>query len=183
MKTYPGMTVELSRYEIGSSRALFEGLFAAGGLTLSQICNMTGLEPYMIQNWVKRKYVSSPQKKLYSKEQFARIVILNMLREVLPLESIAHLVCTLSGESEHCNVKMMQDDELYYRYTDLLVDQEGEIFDWSAARERVLRVAEEFENAPPGAKRALEKILEAMLYAYASAQLRDRSVELLNSLR
>ena len=33
---------------------------AADGLTLSQVCNLTGLEPSTIQNWVKRHFVSRP---------------------------------------------------------------------------------------------------------------------------
>ena len=81
--TLPGTTIEVSEMRKGISRQLFDGIFAAGGITLSQVCTMTGLEPYLIQNWVKRGFVSSPVKRLYSREQFARIVIINMLREAL----------------------------------------------------------------------------------------------------
>ena len=79
-KKYPGTTIEVLAMQKGSSRLLFDGIFAAGGITLSQVSNMTGLEPYMVQNWVKRKFVEPPQRKLYSKESFARIVIINMLK-------------------------------------------------------------------------------------------------------
>ena len=79
-KKYPGTTIEVLAMQKGGSRILFDGIFAAGGITLSQVSNMTGLEPYLIQNWVKRKFVSSPVKKLYSRQQFARIIIINMLR-------------------------------------------------------------------------------------------------------
>ena len=79
--TYPGTTIETLSIYKNSSKTLFEGIFAAGGITMSQISNMTGLEPYLIQNWVKRKFLSSPVKKLYSSEQFARILIINMLRD------------------------------------------------------------------------------------------------------
>ena len=30
------------------------------GLTLSQVCNITNLEPHMIQNWVKRGDIPHP---------------------------------------------------------------------------------------------------------------------------
>ena len=80
-KTYPGMTVEISSLTTGCSISLFDGIFATGGITLSQVSIMTGLETYLIQNWVKRGFVSSPQRRLYSREQLARIVIINMLRD------------------------------------------------------------------------------------------------------
>ena len=69
LKTLPGTTVEVSRLEKGRSRQLFDGIFAAGGITLSQVCIITGLEPYLVQNWVKRGFVSSPQKRVYSREE------------------------------------------------------------------------------------------------------------------
>ena len=76
---YPGTTIEVSELKAGASRTLFEGIFATGGITLSQICVMTGLEYYMIQNWVRRGYLSNPKKRVYTREQFARVIIINML--------------------------------------------------------------------------------------------------------
>ncbi len=64
--TYPGTTIEVSRLEKGSSKALFAGIFATGGITLSQVSVMTGLEPYMIQNWVVKS--SATFLKIYSKK-------------------------------------------------------------------------------------------------------------------
>ena len=67
--TYPGTTIETLSIYKNSSKTLFEGIFAAGGITMSQISNMTGLEPYLIQNWVKRKFVSS----LHRLKSFTRV--------------------------------------------------------------------------------------------------------------
>ena len=53
-KKYPGTTIEVLAMQKGGSRILFDGIFAAGGITLSQVSNMTGLEPYLIQNWAKK---------------------------------------------------------------------------------------------------------------------------------
>ena len=47
----PGTTIEVSAVTKGISRTLFGGIFAAGGITLSQVSVMTGLEPYDVQNW------------------------------------------------------------------------------------------------------------------------------------
>jgi len=85
LQRFPGTTIEVTQLDRGSSKRLFDGIFAAGGITLSQVAVMTGLECHVIQNWVKRGFITSPVKRMYSKEQFARIVIINMLREELQL--------------------------------------------------------------------------------------------------
>ena len=46
---------------------------------LSQVASLTGLEPYVIQNWVRRGFVAPPERKRYSRRQFSRIVLINML--------------------------------------------------------------------------------------------------------
>ena len=61
----------------------------AGGLSLSQIVGITGLEASTIQNWVKRGWISRPVGKKYTQRQIARILLINVLRDCLPLEKIA----------------------------------------------------------------------------------------------
>ena len=82
---FPGTVIETSKLEVGASRTLFAGIFAGGGIALSQMSSMTGLEPYVIQNWVKRGFVSPPQRRVYSSRQFARIAIINMLRQTMQI--------------------------------------------------------------------------------------------------
>ena len=67
--TLPGTSIEVLNLEKGCSKSLFDGIFAADGITLSQVCVMAGVEPYLVQNWVKRGFVSSPRKRLYSSYQ------------------------------------------------------------------------------------------------------------------
>ena len=91
-RRFPGTTIEVTCLKKDASRLLFDGIFATGGITLSQVCIMTDLEPYMVQNWIKRGFVSSPKKRVYSREQLARILIINMLRESLQIEKICGLM-------------------------------------------------------------------------------------------
>ena len=44
----PGTEIEVSAFERGISLKMFEGIFAGGGITLSQVSIMTGIEPYAI---------------------------------------------------------------------------------------------------------------------------------------
>jgi hypothetical protein len=70
---------------------------AAGGLNLSQVCNITGLEGSTIQNWLKRGWLGKVIDKKYNAGQVARIIIINALRGCLRLEDIAALLKYLNG--------------------------------------------------------------------------------------
>lgn len=179
--TFPGMTVEVTALKRGASRTLFDGIFATGGITLSQICVMTGLEYYMIQNWVKRGFLSSPKKRVYTKSQFARVVIINMLRESLQIEKIAGLIKTIGGVLDDESDDLISDDELYHIYVDMLA--EGvDINNKASVRAAAEKATEGFESPDKTSKEKLVKILEAMLYAHSAAKLRERSEEILSSL-
>ena len=181
--TFPGTTIEISELTKDSSRQLFRGIFAAGGITLSQVSIMTGCEPYLIQNWVKRGFVSSPVKKFYSKEQFARIVIINMLRETMRIESVCELIRVISGDPKDKSDDLISDDELYHKYVDMISEANINPSD----EKSVLQLSEDaalgFADNFPTKKAQLTKILQAMLYAHLSAQMKKRADEIISSLK
>jgi len=181
-KVYPGTTIEVTNIKKGDSRILFDGIFAAGGISLSQVSNMAGLEPYLIQNWVKRKFVSSPVKKLYSKEQFSRIIIINMLRETLQIESICNLVQIIGGKPDDDSDDFIKDDELYHRYVDMICEGDIDITDKTQMLQVTQEAVEGFENSMPWAKEKLARILQIMLYAHTASKLRDSAKEMLATL-
>ncbi len=177
--TYPGTAIEVLCIKQGDSRKLFEGIFVAGGITLSQVCNMTGLEPYTVQNWVKRKYVTSPVRKLYSKEQFARIVIINMLRESLQIESISNLIYAIGGEPDDRNDDLISDDELYHRYVDMVACSAYGMSDKDEVVACAAAAAEGFSEVD---SKKLSKILQVMFYAHSAARLTESAKEVLSTL-
>lgn len=59
----PGTVLEVDPAVPEQAQELFSSLFLAGGLVLSQVAQITGLEAYMVQNWVKRGFLSPPEKK------------------------------------------------------------------------------------------------------------------------
>lgn len=170
---FPGTTIEISALTKNCSRTLFDGIFATGGITLSQVSIMTGLEPYIIQNWVKRKFVSSPQKRFYSREQFSRIIIINMLRESLQIEKICGLIRFIGGESEESFDDLIGDEELYHRYVDMIAGGEINIINEASVREATEAAVSDFEERFPNSKKQLAKILQIMIYAHAASRLRD----------
>ncbi len=181
--TYPGTTIEVIKIEKGSSRALFSGVFATGGITLSQVSLMTGLEPYMIQNWVKRGFVTSPKKRMYTKEQFARIIIINMLRESLQLEQICELIRVIGGVPEDKSDDLISDDELYHRYVDMLSEKNFVLMDPSSVKRAAEQAADDFVDTLPGAKNKLVQILQVMLFAHSASRLRCAANDIFATLK
>ena len=181
--TFPGTTIETTGLQKGSSRLLFDGIFAAGGITLSQVSVMTGLEPYLIQNWVKRGFVTSPKKRLYSREQFARIIIINMLREALQIERICSLIRVIGGVLDDDSDDLINDDELYHRYVDMLSDGGIDINDETSVMAAAQNATEGIEERIPNSKKQLVRILQAMIYAHSASRLRKLSEDMISSMR
>ena len=180
--TLPGTSIEVLNLEKGCSKSLFDGIFAAGGITLSQVCVMAGVEPYLVQNWVKRGFVSSPRKRLYSRDQFSRIIIINMLRESIQIDKICGLIRIIRGLPDDESDDLISDEELYHRYVDMLTENIN-----TADPDSVLlaaeRATEDFSNSQPHAKKQLCGILQVMLYAHSAASLRRSAENALAALR
>ena len=184
VKTFPGTTIEVLKVEKGSSRHLFDGIFATGGITLSQVSLMTGLEPYIIQNWVKRGYVDSPKKRVYSRGQFARIVIINMLREALKLEDICSLIKVIEGDNPDTDDDdIILDDELYHSYVDMLAEGRIELSDREAATAAADAAAAKIEERRHGTRKTLSVILQIMLSAHAASMLRTHAENMLGAIK
>lgn len=88
-------------------------LWENGGLVLSQVKDISGLETAVIQNWIKRGYVAPPVNKHYSQNQTARILSINALRESLKLEHIAKLISFVNGSLIDSSDDLIADSELY----------------------------------------------------------------------
>ncbi|MBQ6893423.1 MAG: DUF1836 domain-containing protein [Clostridia bacterium] len=181
--TFPGTTIEVLKLEKGSTRSLFDGIFATGGITLSQVSIMTGLEPYLIQNWVKRGFVTHPIGRVYSREQFARIIIINMLRETLQIERICTLIHIIGGAPYDKSDDLISDDELYHRYVDMIAKGNINITDEKSVADAVEFAALDFGVRDSTAKKQLEDILKTMLYAHTASELRHLSEGILSALQ
>ena len=179
---YPGTAIEVSSIVKGSSRQLFDSIFMTGGITLSQVCIMTGLEPYLIQNWVKRGFVSSPKKRLYSQSQFARIIIINMLREALQIDQICELISVTALNISDDSDDVIKDDELYHRYVDMLSEDNINVDDEDAVRIAADKAADSFDGDLPISKKQISSILQVMTCAYFATELRRKACAKFNEL-
>ena len=86
---------------------------ATDGLTLSQVCSITGLEGSTIQNWVKRGFVSRPEQKKYRERQLARILLISSLRDCMPLDRIGTLMALVNGDANDTDDDIISEEQMY----------------------------------------------------------------------
>ena len=167
----PGTTLDGLRSNADRTDGLFQSLFLVGGLTLSQVSSISGLEPYTIQNWVKRGFLSPPRNKRYDMEQVCRILNINILKSVLPLEQIILLMAYLNGDLVDESDDLVDDTKLYFLFVRLAARARyiGGDQTWDHALEEVTA---DYKEPVPGAREKLIKVLKIMLTAWVSGQIK-----------
>ena len=179
--TLPGTTIPANREDAGKTQQQFDALFLAGGLTLSQVSSLTGLEPYAVQNWVKRGFLSAPKAKRYDREQVCRLILINMLKGTLALEQICQMISYVNGDLTDESDDLIDDAVLYFMFVQLAARARhiGGTQQWDEAVESVLA---DYKEPVPGASERVRKVLRTMLTAWAANRLRLEAEEMLKNL-
>ena len=177
----PGTTLEASRAEADRVSELFRSLFLAGGLSLSQVSAISGLESHTIQNWVKRGFLSPPTNKRYSMEQVCRIIIINMLKGIMPLEQICRLMKYINGDLADESDDIIDDTALYFKFVSLAARARyiGGTEAWDDALEKVMA---DYAEPYPGAREKIIQVLRIMLTAWIASRMRQEAERMLKSL-
>lgn len=175
----PGTTLEGQRENADQVEQLFTALFLAGGLTLSQVAAISGLESHTIQNWVKRGFLSPPRMKRYDMEQVCRILNMNLLRGILPLEQICGLMIYLNGDMIDRSDDLVDDARLYFLFVKLAARAEHLRDSCGEALETITR---DYVEPVPGAKEKLIRVLKIMLTVWAANTLRGKAEQMLQTL-
>ena len=180
--TIPGTQLQIQREEAENIQTIFSAMFLAGGMVLSQVSNLTGLEPYTVQNWVKRGLLSPPVRKRYSLRQLCRIVNINMLKGVLPMERICGMLSYINGQLDDESDDIIDDSQLYFMFVRLAA--RAKELDDAKTRERILdEMLADYQEPIPGAKERVLKVLQIMLTAWAAAQLRKVAENMVKELK
>ena len=180
--TLPGTVLEAEREEAGNVEALFSSMFLAGGMVLSQVSSLTGLEPYTVQNWVKRGFLPPPERKRYSMRQLCRIININMLKSVLPLEQICGLLTYINGNLDDESDDLIDDSTLYFLFVRLAANYS--VMHNPQGRDAYLdQLLRDYQEPVPGAKERVRKVLCIMLTAWAAAQLRQAAETMVATLQ
>lgn len=170
---FPGTQIPVSPND------LLAGIFTAtNGISLSQVCEITGLEPGTVQNWVKRGYVSSPVGRKYSKGQVARIILINMLRETLVIEKAVKLLSYVNGNLVDSSDDIVDDSDIYKCLCNILIAEGNR--DTVSLNELYAKTEEQladFKEPYSGAKKRLELAMKTIICAYESARFKKCALQ------
>lgn len=180
--TIPGTVLQAEREDAAQIEAQFRSMFLAGGMVLSQVSSVTGLEPYTVQNWVKRGFLAPPEKKRYSLRQLCRIININMLKSILPMEEICGLLQYINGHLDDESDDLIDDSVLYFLFI-RLASYHRQMQDPSGRDECLEKVLADYAEPIPGAKERVAKVLRIMLTAWAAAQLRQTAESMVQQLK
>lgn len=179
--TIPGTVLQIRREDADGVEERFSSMFLAGGMVLSQVASITGLEPYTIQNWVKRGFLPPPEHRKYSIGQLCRILNINMLKNTLSMETICGLLGYINGKLDETADDIIDDAQLYFLFVRLAAraKQLEEPDAWKRAMDDALR---DYREPVPGARERIEKTLQIMLVAWLAARARQRAEQMLREL-
>jgi len=179
--TIPGTTLTGLRSNADRTDGLFQSMFLAGGLTLSQVATITGLEPYTVQNWVKRGFLPPPRNKRYDMEQVCRLLNINILKGPLPIEEIVRLMAYLNGDLADESDDLIDDTILYFMFVRLAARARhlGGTKAWDDA---LTEATENYAEPVPGAREKLIRVLRIMLTAWCAKQLQQQAETMIQEL-
>lgn len=179
--TIPGTVLQIRREDADNVEDIFFSMFLAGGMVLGQVASVTGLEPYTVQNWVKRGFLPPPKNRRYSITQLCRIIHINMLKSVLSLETICSLLEYINGKLDEETDDIIDDATLYFLFVKLAAraKQLDNQDLWDKALEEALSG---YQEPVPGARERIEKALRIMLTAWIAARMRQTAERLLSEL-
>ena len=180
----PGTALKFNEDTADNCYSIIAPLFAVTkGLTLSQVCELTGLESSTIQNWVKRGWVKRPENKKYGEEQVIRIILINTMRSSMELQQIAELLKFINGKVEDTSDDILEDFELYnvlcrivYRSQEISVADEDSLNKLISGSLCGIHLKDE------KSKEKLNLALRAMTLAIISGRMKDLAQEAYQTL-
>ena len=171
----PGTVLSGTTEQADNVADTFRALYLAGDLQLSQVSAISGLEAYMIQNWVRRGYLSPPVGKKYSLNQLCRILNINLMRSCFPLEKVCTVLSYVNGKLDDTSDDLIEDSALYF----LFVSLAASVRDQNDGLEKAIQTAlRDLPEGMPGANERIQKVLKTMLLAWISGELSRRAEEL-----
>ena len=155
--------------------------FITDKIMLAQIREITGIDGTTLQNWLKRGWVGTPNKKSYTKEHLARILIINMMRDTMQLSRIIFILQYVNGKSEED--KIVKESVLYGYICKVLdrLSENGEIS--GAGIDGIISdVLSDYNEPVSGAKRRLSVGVKVITITYYSALIKAEAEAILDSL-
>lgn len=181
--TVPGTVLPYADVQGGMFARFRPMIELTDGLSLSQVCAITGLEPHAVQNWVKRGFVAHPVGKKYHARQLARILLICALRECMRIERVGELLAYINGNADDVGDDIISEEQLY----DFLCEAVRQLdSDWISAAEipaLLGRVTDTYNAPDEQARQRLTVALQVMVCAYMSGRLKREAEQHFQQLK
>ena len=167
----PGTALDFCEQAKENAFSLIEPILTVtGGITLSQLEKLTGLKGSTIQNWIKRGWVTATIGKKYTEQQVVRILLINILRDVMKLENIATLMTYINGKVDDTSDDILHDKELYNLLCRLIasIEEKGIYTQDEIKKEIDQSISVECQGEE---RKRLNRVLFIMVMGYRSSYL------------
>ena len=179
--TIPGTVLQCPREDAVHISQQFGAMFLGGGIVLSQVASITGLESHSIQNWVKREFLPPPVQKRYDIDQLCRIATINALNGILTMERICGLLRYVNGQLADDSDDLIRDSELYFLFVRLSA-RAKDLYK-AEDREALLDQAlSDYQEPSPGARQRVKNVLRVMLTAWLAARMRQEAENMISMI-
>lgn len=178
----PGTMLTFPRETADHIEEQFRAMFCAGGMVLSQVAGISGVEPHTVQNWVKRGFLTKPEGKRYTQRQLCRILNINVLKAVMPLEQVCQLLSYINGALDDEGDDVIDDSALYFLFVRLAV-RAKQLDEPEMLQNTLETFLADYEEPVPGARIRVENTLRIMLIAWVAARMRTAAEEMLKDLK
>ena len=177
----PGTVIPARREDAPFIEQSFSAMFMAGGIALGQVANITGLEPYTIQNWVKRGFLPPPDHKRYNLSQLCRIININLLKRTLLMEQICGLLGYINSSLFDTSDDIIDDSQLYFLFVKLAATAPS-LRDTDEADASIDTLLQDYQEPFPGAKERVAKVMKVMLVAWVASKLHESAEKMVAAL-
>lgn len=179
----PGTVLEVNLDRADAADETFSAMFLTGGLVLSQVTQISGLESYIVQNWVRRGFLSPPQQRKYTRRQLSRILTINALKSALSIDQICCLLRYINGTLDDERDDIIDDTQLYDIFLHIARKIQLDGFPVPSELDQLIDFnLKQYSEPLPGAKERVKKALKIMVIAWRSSQLQETARKLMSEL-
>ncbi len=181
----PGTVLKKKDFgDVSGMEFLSKIFFVSNGVMLNQLREISGVDGSTLQNWVKRGWIGNTVNKRYSKDQLARILIINMMRSSMMLERIDYILHYINGTIDDTSDDIIPEAELYGYICDIYDRfSDSGLHTGDDLRALINEVTTEKYVEPfEGAKERLDRALEIILVAYFASNAAALANILFNDL-
>jgi len=178
--TIPGTTLDREKMSGVTGKEFLDKVFyVTDRIMLSQIREITDIDGTTLQNWIKRGWVENPEKKTYSKEQLARILLINMMRDTVQFSRVMYLFDYVKGDDGE---RAFSSSALYGAVCSVLDEVNQSTGGINGLDETIASVLASYKEPAFGTKKRITNAIRVIVVAYYATTMKATADYMLSSL-